>query len=60
MREPLFTVRSIQVPDYYVAERAGGWGRMGTKEEAMKMPEAWWLANLSPDWRKHWVMEKAD
>lgn len=60
MIEPLFILRSIKVPDWYIAEQAGGWGRMGTKDEAMKKPETWWLSNLSPDWKKHFVLEKAD
>jgi hypothetical protein len=56
----LYRIRSISVPDFYVAERAGGWGRMGTKEEALKETEEWWLANLAKDWKKHFVMEEAD
>lgn len=60
MREPLFILRSKQVPDWYIAEQAGSWGRMGTKQEAMQKPEGWWLANLAPDWKKHFTLEKAD
>lgn len=56
--QPLYRVRSIKVPDFYVAEQAGGWGRMGTKEEGMKETKEWWETNLAPDWKKHWVMEE--
>lgn len=56
--EPLFVIRSISCPDLYVAERAGGWARMGKVDEAMQQTEKWWLANVAPDWEKHFTMEK--
>jgi hypothetical protein len=58
--EQLYHIRSIKVPDFYVTGRAGGWGRMGTKEEALKETKGWWLANLANDWEKHFVMEEVD
>lgn len=56
----LYCIQSIKVPDFYVAERMGGMGRMGTKEEAIKETKEWWIANLAPDWSKHFIMEEAE
>jgi hypothetical protein len=56
----LYRLRSVQVPKWYVAERMGGMGRMGTQEEAMKQTEEWWRANLDPNWEKHFTLEKVD
>lgn len=54
----LYRVRSITCPDLYVAERAGGWARMGKVDEATQETKKWWLTNLSKDWAKHFVMEE--
>jgi hypothetical protein len=56
----LYRVRSLAVPKLYVCQEAYGWGRMGTKEEAMQKTAQWWKENLAPDWEKHFLLEQVD
>lgn len=55
-----YRVRSIQVPDWYVAERMGSYGRMGTLDEAMQNTKEFWEKNLNHNWRSYFVMEPVD
>jgi hypothetical protein len=54
----LYRMRSIDCPELYVAQRAGGWARMAPVKEAMQESKAWWLANIQAGWDKHYVMEE--
>jgi hypothetical protein len=55
-----YRVRSIQVPDWYVAQRSGSFGRMAGIAEAMQETKEFWLNNLNPNWRSYFVMEPVD
>lgn len=56
----LYRARSIEVPDWYVAERMSSWGRLDVKEKALQQTKEWWLANLSPDWETHFTLDKVE
>jgi hypothetical protein len=54
----LYRVRHLDVPDWYIAQRAGSFGRIGTKSEAMQQTQQWWEENLSTGWQKYFMLEK--
>jgi hypothetical protein len=55
-----YRARSIAVPDWYVAERAAHYGRIGKLEEAMTATKEWWEENLAPGWEKFFDLEEVE
>lgn len=56
----LYRARSKAVPDWYIAQRASHYGRIGTLEEAMSATRKWWKENLAPGWEKFFELEEVD
>jgi hypothetical protein len=55
-----YRVRSIDVPEWYVAERMGSFGRMGTLQEAMQETKEFWKTHLNSNWERYFTMEPVE
>ena len=59
-KEVKYRMRSIDVPKWYIAERMGSYGRMGTVKEAMLESKEFWKANAQPGWENYFTLEAED
>lgn len=59
---PLYRCKSPDADKFpasaYIAQQAGSWGRLGSKEEAMKQTKKWWDDNMSTQAKEYYVLER--
>lgn len=56
----LFRARSKLVPEWYVKERFGHFGAIGTLAEAIIQTQVWWETHLNDGWEDFFDLEEAE